>query len=368
MRRTSILVPWIALLVSVGCGSRQAAGPPPAFPPTAVTLTTARLASVDDATEYVATLKSLNSTTIQPQTEGRITQIFVKSGDRVTAGSPIAQIDSRRQQAAVSTQEAELASREASVAYARQQSQRMGELLAAGAVSKQEAEQVETSLRTAEAGVNSLKAQLQQQEVQLRYYTVGAPTAGVVGDVPVRVGSEVTSQTVLTTIDQNDRLELYVSVPVERAADLKNGLPVHILATDAAEPIVTTTINFVSPHVDDQTQSVLAKALVTNAAGKLRPLQYVRARITWKTAEGLVIPVTAVVRVSGQVFAFVAEQMGDKLVARQRAIKVGAIAGNDYAVLDGIKAGDRVVVSGSQKLADGAPIQDVPAAPTSGGQ
>jgi multidrug efflux pump subunit AcrA (membrane-fusion protein) len=96
---------------------------------------------------------------------------------------------------------------------------------------------------------------------------------------------------------------------------------------------------------------------VRNPDGKLRASQYVRARIIWKTAEGLVLPVTAVLRISGQFFAFVAEEAGGKLVAKQRAIKVGPIVGNQYPVLDGIKAGERVVTSGAQKLADGAPIQ-----------
>ena len=69
------------------------------------------------------------------------------------------------------------------------------------------------------------------------------------------------------------------------------------------------------------------------------------------------MPVTAALRINGQFFAFVAEDAGGKLVAKQRAIKVGPIAGDNYPVLDGIKPGDRVVVSGAQKLADGAPIQ-----------
>ena len=82
-----------------------------------------------------------------------------------------------------------------------------------------------------------------------------------------------------------------------------------------------------------------------------------RARIVWKTADGLVVPVTAVLRINGQFFAFVAEPTaGGKLIAKQRAIKVGPIAGDNYPVLDGIKPGERVVVSGAQKLADGAPI------------
>ena len=77
------------------------------------------------------------------------------------------------------------------------------------------------------------------------------------------------------------------------------------------------------------------------------------------------MPVTAVLRINGQFFAFVAEDAGGKLVAKQRAIKVGPIVGDNYPVLDGIKAGDRVVVSGAQKLADGAPIdrRPAPAAP-----
>ncbi len=66
--------------------------------------------------------------------------------------------------------------------------------------------------------------------MQLRYFTVTAPTAGVIGDVPVRVGNQVTPQTVLTTIDQNDTLELNVQVPIERARDLKNGLPIRMLS------------------------------------------------------------------------------------------------------------------------------------------
>jgi RND family efflux transporter MFP subunit len=188
---------------------------------------------------------------------------------------------------------------------------------------------------------------------------VSAPSSGIVGDVPVRVGNEVTPQTVLTTIDQNESLELYVNVPVERASELRTGLPVEILAPDGSEP-VSARLSFVSPHVDDQTQSVLAKATVQNGSSGLRPLQYVRARIVWKTTTGLVIPVTAVQRVSGQFFAFVAEQADGKLVARQRAIKVGPIEGNDYPLIEGIKAGERVITSGVQKLADGAPIQELP--------
>ena len=93
-----------------------------------------------------------------------------------------------------------------------------------------------------------------------------------------------------------------------------------------------------------------------NPDGMLRSSQFVRARIVWKTADGLVVPVTAVSRVSGQYFVFVAEgadKDGEAACARQRAIKVGPIVGNDYPVLEGIKPGEQVVVSGAQKLRGG---------------
>jgi len=335
------------------------------MPPTPVVVAAAEVTPIEETTEYVATVRSLRSTAIQPQIDGQITQIFVKSGDRVAQGAPVVQIDPRRQEAAVSGQQAELAAREAAVTFARQQSQRATELYAAGAISKQEQEQAATGLQTAEANLKALQAQVQQQVVQLRYFTVTAPTAGVVGDVPVRVGNQVTPQTILTTIDQNGTLELNVNVPIERAHDLKMGLPVHVMSGDGSQKIATTTISFISPRVDDQTQSILVKGQVANSAGGLRVSQYVRARIVWKTTPALVVPVTAVLRINGQFFAFVAEApsaaaaggAAPGLVARQRAIKVGPIVGDNYSVLDGIKPGDRVVTSGAQKLADGAPIQ-----------
>jgi RND family efflux transporter MFP subunit len=350
----------VAIVAAGGCQSKQSAAPPPAMPPTPVAMTVARVAPVEDATEYVATLKSLRSTTVQPQVDGQITQIQVVSGQRVAQGAPLMQIDPRRQQAAVSSQQAELAARQAAVDLARQQAQRATDLLAAGAISKQEQEQAAAALQTAEANLQSLQAQVQQQQVQLRYFTVAAPTAGVVGDVPVRVGNVVTSQTVLTTIDQNDTLEIHIDVPVERGPSLRNGLPIQILTNDGSQKLATSAIGFISPHVDDQTQSILVKGTVRNADGSLRASQYVRARIVWKTSDALVVPVTAVLRINGQFFVFVADEAGGKTIAKQRAIKVGPIVGENYPVVDGIKAGERVVTSGAQKLADGAPIQAAP--------
>jgi RND family efflux transporter MFP subunit len=325
------------------------------FPPAAVQVVVAAPGDVDDASEYVATLKSLHSTLIQPQVDGQITKIYVTSGQSVAAGAPLVQIDARREQAAVSSQAAELAAREADVTFTRSQAQRARELFKAGAISRQELEQAETALTTAEAQLKLVQAQLQEREVQLRYFTVTAPTAGIVGDVPVRVGNQVTTQTVLTSIDRNDVLELHVAVPVERAPNLRRGLPLQIIDAQG-QMLARSTVSFVSPRVDDETQSVLAKGLVGNQDGALRSDQFVRARLVWKTTKGLLVPVVAITRINGQPFAFIAEPKDGGFVAKQRSVRLGPIVGDNYAVLDGIKAGERVIVSGVQKLADSAPV------------
>jgi RND family efflux transporter MFP subunit len=177
----------------------------------------------------------------------------------------------------------------------------------------------------------------------------------------VRVGSQVSPQTLLTSIDQNQTLEVYVQVPIERSNALKAGLPIQILSSDGTETLGKATITFIAPSVDPETQSILVKGTVQNPDGRLRASQFVRARVVWNTGEGLVVPVTSVLRVNGQFFAFVAEDSKGPdgqpaLVAKMRPVTVGPIMGNNYQVLTGLKPGERLVVSGAQKLGDGAPI------------
>jgi multidrug efflux pump subunit AcrA (membrane-fusion protein) len=115
-------------------------------------------------------------------------------------------------------------------------------------------------------------------------------------------------------------------------------------------------VTFVSPQVDSETQTVLAKAILESSKTKFRIAQQVRAQVTWGVREGPVVPVLAVQRINGQFFAFVAEKSDKGAVARQRSLKLGDIVENEYAVLDGIHSGDHLIVSGLQFLQDGAPV------------
>jgi RND family efflux transporter MFP subunit len=325
----------------------------------AVEATTLAAKPVERTTEYIATVKSRRSTTIQPQVEGYITRISARAGQRVSRGTVLMEIDSNRQEAAVAMLESVRAARTADLQWAQQQADRQKKLYDAGAVSQQESEQAAVAVQTADAQLKAIEAQIREQRVELGYYRVTAPTAGVVGDIPVRVGDRVTRTTELTSVDESAGLELYLNVPVAQAPGLKPGMPIRIV-DDAAKPIATTAVNFIAPSVDPSTQAVLVKAPIDNTLA-LRTDQFVRTHLVWSTEPGLTIPLVAVTRINGQFFAFVVEKGdGGTTVARQRAVQLGPVVGNDYIVLGGLKEGEQLIVGGIQKIADGVPVAPRP--------
>ena len=344
----------LALLIA-GCGggaTAKAPAGPQAFP---VKTMTAQAETVPLSTDYLATLRSRNAATLQPLVEGDITKIFVNSGDRVQAGTPILEIDPRKQEATVNNQEASLKSKQAVMQQAAIDLDRKKKLYAAGVLPKADLDTAQNTFDAAKADAEALQAGIREQQVQLHYYTVRAPANGLIGDIPVHVGDHVTNQTMLTTVDKGGALEAYLNVPAEKSGQLKMGMPVD-LVDDQGKPLTRTKISFISPHVDTDSQTLLVKTQVPNADMKLRNAQQVHARVVWSERKATVIPVTAVTRLSGKLFAFVAEGNGQQAVARQRVIQVGDLVGNDYVVLDGINAGDKIIVTSVQMLADGMPV------------
>ena len=346
----------LVLLSALGCSSKPAQNPQAGGGGMPVKVMDAKAVPVNDTSEYVATLKSRDSAVIMPQVEGQITQIFVHSGNRVEGGAALMEIDPLKQQATVKSLESARSAQRATLALANQQYQRAEGLAGAGVVSKQDLDQAKATLDAAQAQMDSLDAQVKEQEVQLHYYKVTAPRSGIVGDIPVRVGDRVTTTTQLTTVDQPGSLEAYVYVPVERSSQLKMGLPVQVV-DDTGKILTATRVTFISPQVDNTTQTVLIKARIENGNDALRQSQFIRARVVWGTHQSPEVPILAVSRLSGQYFAFVAEpQNGGSYLAKQRPITVGQTVGNDLEVRDGIKPGDKVIVSGTQFLMDGMPV------------
>jgi len=354
------------LALAAACKKGPAAPAGPAMQAMPVQVKVVQSQKISDSSEYLAILKSRHSAVINPQVEGQITKIFVKSGDHVKAGAPLLQIDPLKQQATLGSQEASRAAQEANLRYAQTQLERERKLFEAGVVSKQEFDNAQTNHDAAVAQLKSLGEQVNQQQVELRYYRVAAPMSGIIGDIPVREGDRVAVTTLLTTVDEPGSLEAYIYIPAERGKDVRLGLPVHLL-DESGKPLSDAHITFVSPEVDNDTQTILAKASIENPKGQLRVSQQMRAQVVWSNHQGPVVPVLSVTRISGRFFVFLAVKDASGTVARQKGLTIGDTVGNDYVVLDGLKPGDHLIVSGTQFLQDGMPvveqIQNASAAP-----
>lgn len=216
------------------------------------------------------------------------------------------------------------------------------------------------------ANVKQAEAQQESATQDFQFTRVTAPIAGTVGDIPVKVGDVVNSSTVLTTITQNNSLDLRLSIPAERSPQLRVGLPVELLLE--GDRAVSGNISFISPQVDRNAQSILAKATFPNPDGELRDGQTVKAKAIWSTSTGITIPTTAISRIGGQAFVFSVEpapEGEDGTIAKQVPVTLGPVQNQEYPVLEGIEAGDKIVVEGVLKLQDGVPIDSDPSAASS---
>jgi RND family efflux transporter MFP subunit len=344
------------VLLSSGCSNTEAKQPAPQALP--VKTQTINLAPVPRLDEYVATVKSRRSASIQPQVDGSLTQILVKSGDHVRPGQVLMSIDPLKQQATVDQQRSTEAQKKAIFDYNQREVDRQRQLYQANVSSKQDYELAVQAFENSKADWESSTAARVTQQRQLAYYNLVAPFAGIVGDIPVHIGDYVSPQTLLTTVDENAELEAYIYIPTERAPEIRMGLPVQIV-TSSGELIEASKINFVSQQVDNSIQGVLVKASIHASLDRFRNAQLVKARVVWSTSPAPTVPVLAVTRIGGQSFVYISTSTDKGTFAKQRAVTLGDTIGNDYAVTGGLKPGEKVVISGIQFLIDGTPIQPI---------
>jgi RND family efflux transporter MFP subunit len=313
------------------------------------------MSPVPQTSEYVATIKSRRSATLQPQVDGRLTQILVHSGDHVQTGQLMMSIDPLHQQASVDSARATERQKKAVFDYNTLEIERQRKLFEAGITSRDTFEQAQQAFDNSKADYESAVAATKTQEEQLAYYTIRSPYDGVVGDIPVHVGDYVSSTTMLTTVDENRDLEAYIYVPTERATQARLGLGVDLMDTNG-KLLEKTNIDFLSPQVDSMLQGILVKAPVHATPDVLRNAQMVKARVIWSTTPMAVVPVLAVTRQGGQSFVFVAHQQDGHWMAQQTAVTLGDTVGNAYAITSGLNVGDKVIVSSTQFLVNGMPV------------
>jgi len=382
-----------------GCGQKPFMGAIGGGVP--VNATVINAVPVSQSGIYQATLISRYSVTLQPQVSGQISSISVKAGDRVKAGQLLMVIDKRKQEATLNSSYADAESSKASISNAKSmlytyQMQRKAlesnldlnkklydrytYLYSKHTVSKQDLEKYTDSYNKAKSDLDANTAQIQaqkaaieaansnyvkakfsikEQQAQLQYYEITAPYSGIIGDIPVKVGSYVSGSTQLLSITQNDPLEINVGLPVEKVFDIHTGMPVEVLDNNG-NVVGRTKISFVSPNVDTSTQTVLTKAILSNKNGILKADQSVKVRVIYNQSNGILVPTSAISHFGGQDFAFVINKKDKLTVVKQQPVKLGEIQNNQYVVLSGLKKDDQIVSQGIQKLMDGAPVTILP--------
>lgn len=394
----------VALICSTILGACQqpppqkgAASAAPAMPTMPVAIELLRKKRIIDSTTYVARLVTPNFVTLRPQISGYITKIFRKAGDNVTVGTPLLEVNPDKQvstlhvyEAAASSAKSDKenaqqtlealqfsrASQVSSLAFDKAQFERYKDLYEQEVVSEEEMQRYATQLSNTQAGLQKIDAQIRAQQatiasneksmqqatdniksqvIQLGYYTIKAPMAGIVGDIPVKIGDYVDSSTELTTLTRNQPLEVCINVPASRGVDVKPGLPVELLNNDG-KPAGQARVFFISSRVDPETQTLLIKALYTNDRLLMRTGQSLKVRIVWDAEPRLAVPINAVNRIAEQDFVYIAEGSGS-LTAKLKPVQLGPIRGQDYEVVSGVKPGEKLIVSGIQTLADGMPVK-----------
>ncbi|MGP0127985.1 MAG: efflux RND transporter periplasmic adaptor subunit [cyanobacterium endosymbiont of Rhopalodia musculus] len=214
----------------------------------------------------------------------------------------------------------------------------------------------------AEADVAENLARVRIAEVNVNKTRIIAPISGIIGEIPVKVGDYIKQGDIFTTLTANKIVELNLSIPLEKVPQLQLGLPVEILDL-SRKPTLKGRISFISPYVTANSQLILAKATFNNIQQNLLNHQFIEARIIWNKRPGLLIPANAVSHLGAQTFVFVAQvdesfkSDKPKLVAKQRQVILGSLQGNNYQVLNGLKAGEKIITAGILRLRDGAVIQ-----------
>ena len=349
----------VLALAATGCQKKPAAGAGPGMHGLPVQTVTVALSPVAQSSEYVATIKSRRSTAMMPQVSGLLTEIRVHSGEPVKAGQVLMKIDPRQQQATVDSERATERQKKALLDYDTIEQDRQHKLFDAGVSSRDTFEQAQQAFENAKADYESAVEARKTQEQLLDYYTIRAPFDGVVGDIPVHVGDFVSPllspATMLTTVDESNQLEAYVYIPTERAAEVRMGLGIE-LTDNSGKVLEETKVDFISPEVDSTLQEILVKAPVQSGPEILRNAQIVKAKVIWSTKPMAVVPVLAVIRQGEQSFVFLVQKQNGMAMAHRAPVVLGDTVGNNYSIISGLSAGDRVIVTGTQFLVDGMPV------------
>jgi membrane fusion protein (multidrug efflux system) len=377
-----------ALALLAGCGSKNNAGAPGAggkMPAPEVGVITTKFQPVALETELPARVEPVRTAQVRARVNGVVLKRLFVEGSEVKQGQSLFQIDPEPYQAQLAAAQAALGKAQANLTSASATVDRYKPLVEVEAVSKQEFTNAVAAQKQAEADVNSAKAQIKTAQIARDYANVYAPISGRIGRALVTEGALVSSTeaTQMALIQQTSSVFLNITQSATEIQALRkkagerhlgSGVPVSVLLDDGTMLPQKGKLLFSDVTVDPTTGQVILRAEMPNQDNALLPGQYVRVRLAeGQLPAGILVPQQAVTRGGAQ---------GDTLTVigpdnkpQQRTVKIGSQQGSDWVVLDGLKAGEQVMVDGFQKvqmLPPGTPVKPVPwspqAAPGAAGQ
>ncbi len=362
-------------LLLAACGKESANAPPPGagMPPAEVGVVTVTPGPVGLLTELPGRLEASRVAQVRARAAGIVEQRLFREGSDVKAGQALFRIDPAVYAAALSSAQAALARSEANLGQAAALAERYKPLVEANAVSKQEYASAVAAQKQAEADVAAGRAAVQTARINLGYASVTAPIAGRIGRALVTEGALVGQgeATPLALIQQINPLYVNFTQSAGELLNLRralaqgklqrsgsNGALVRVLLEDGTEYPNPARLLFSDLSVDPSSGQVTLRAEVPNPNGALLPGLYVRVRLEQAKADNAVLlPQQAVTRTAQGDSVMVVDAQGK---VSPRTVKVGGEQGGQWVVLDGLKAGEQVMVDGFQKLRPGAPVKPVP--------
>jgi membrane fusion protein (multidrug efflux system) len=364
-RRKSLLTAFVVLAVLAACGKEIPKLPPP---PLEVSILTVQPRDIDISRDYIAQTQSSQAVNIQARVSGWLDKRVYTEGAVVKAGQVLFRMDQKPFQAQLDAANAALQRNQAAMQVAKQNLDRTKPLAAKNALSQKDLDDATGQYEQSAAAVEQAKAQVTSAQLDLSYTVITSPVAGVSSYAVVADGtylspqnSQLTTVSVLTPMWVNFSLSENEFLRIQN--DIRDGrlkLPpdmnmvVEIVQPDGSVFPFTGKITFADPSYNAQTGTFLIRATVNNPKGVLRPNQYVRARLKGGVRpNAILVPQRAVQQGAKGHFAWVLNSEGK---AEQRPLVVGDWYGESWFVNEGLRAGDRLVVDGGQRLSPGATV------------
>lgn len=294
--------------------------------------------------EAVGTAMARESVDITSKISNTVARIAFEEGQRVARGALLVELDSAEVNA-------ELAGAQSALAESRRQFERSRDLAARKLLSAAQLDQIEATLNGAQA--RSAAARARRANTMIR-----APFAGRTGFRHVSVGGLVNPGTVITTLDDTSIIKLEFTVPETQIALLERGLRVEARAAGLPDRSFTGAISLVDARVDPVSRSIRVRAELPNADGLLKPGMFMTVRLEGRSAVAVVVPEAAIVPEQGRSFVYV---VGADRRASRRAVQIGRRRVGEVEIAAGLKAGEAVIVEGTQGVRDGGLVRTVAA-------